>query len=119
MAGFDFKDFFERARQHGNQDLIPKAAKALEQFAAHVIGDAQQLCPVLTGFLQASGTWEPAEVKGDSITVVIGFNAIYAAAVHENLTARHLVGQAKYLESAIQANAPKLPGWMESNVGSG
>lgn len=35
----------------------------------------------------------------------IGFSAPYAVYVHENLQAAHLVGQAKYLESAYRSPA--------------
>src|SRR4051812_48059240 len=65
------------------------AVRAFDQFGEHVIGDAQQLTPVDTGALQASGTTEPAAESGGKVTKLLGFNTSYAAAVHENLTANH------------------------------
>jgi hypothetical protein len=84
------------------------AVRALDQFGEHVLGDAQQLAPVDTGFLKASGTSKPAEESGGKVTKVIGFNASYALAVHERLDLHHDQGQAKYLETAVRNNASKL-----------
>jgi hypothetical protein len=87
---------------------IAAAERAVNRVAAQTIGDARSLTPVKTGALQASGVALPAETDGTKITATIGFNTNYAAAVHENLTAHHDVGQAKYLEAAMRRNAPKL-----------
>ena len=38
----------------------------------------------------------------------IGFTAFYALFVHEDLTARHKVGQAKFLEQALLENKPQI-----------
>lgn len=37
-------------------------------------------------------------IKDDNVSVVVGFTAAYSIYVHENLEARHPVGQAKFLE---------------------
>lgn len=37
-------------------------------------------------------------LKDDNVSVIVGYTQAYAVYVHENLTARHPVGQAKYLE---------------------
>ena len=88
---------------------VPAAAvRAMAQFGEHVLGDAQVLAPVKTGALKASGATEPAELAGANVTKLIGFNTDYAAAVHEVLDAHHPQGQAKYLETAVQNNAPKM-----------
>jgi len=93
-------------------EVIRAAEKAVDEFGEHVIGDAQQLTPVDTGALQASGTTEPAELHGSRIEKAIGFNTDYAAAVHENLNAHHETGQAKFLETAMSKNAPKFNDFM-------
>ena len=49
----------------------------------------------------------------------IGFNASYAAAVHENLTAKHSVGQAKFLEVAMNMMKPKMTPDIESRLAQG
>jgi hypothetical protein len=95
---------------------LEAAALAIDQFAEHVLGDAQKLTPVATGALQASGTTSPIEMDGESITKEIGFNTDYAAAVHENLEANHAVGQAKFLETALRENAPKLGPFIASKL---
>lgn len=46
---------------------------------------------------------DPSGAVAES-TVEIGFTAYYAAFVHENLEARHTVGEAKFLEHAITDN---------------
>lgn len=43
-----------------------------------------------------------ASLGGGTIEMLIGFNADYAAAVHERLDLHHDQGQAKFLEAAIQ-----------------
>lgn len=58
---------------------------AVDQFAEHVLGDAQELCPVDTGALKASATAEDAKQDGSMIKATIGFNTDYAAAVHERV----------------------------------
>jgi hypothetical protein len=98
----------ERARAAG--------LRAMDIAGEKVLGDAQQLCPVDTGFLQSSATSEPAVERGNKITKQVGFNADYAAAVHENLTAHHEVGQAKFLETAIKQNARKLREYVASEM---
>lgn len=49
-----------------------------------------------------------AKVSGKTITQVIGYNASYAAAVHERLDVRHEVGEAKFLEKAMNRERPKF-----------
>lgn len=44
----------------------------------------------------------------ETVSVVVGFQARYAIFVHENLEARHRIGQAKYLEQPAREMAPEL-----------
>jgi len=46
------------------------------------------------------------EAKESNVTVVVGFTQNYAIYVHENLEARHRVGQAKFLEQPARELAP-------------
>lgn len=99
------------------EDRTVKAAlAAVDKFGLQVLGDAQQLCPVKTGALKASATEEPAELHGSNVTKRIGFNTDYAAAVHERLDLAHTQGQAKFLETAIRNNAPKLAPFVAAAV---
>jgi hypothetical protein len=64
---------------------------------------AQSRTPVKTGDLKASGHLGEYEVSGyeSSIPIIFGTELTYAIYVHENLQAKHTVGQAKFLESAV------------------
>lgn len=104
------------ALKNASQAQRAAALLAVDQFGEHVIGDAQQLTPVLTGALQASGTTEPAKSGGEGIEKTIGFNTNYAAAVHEKLNARHAVGQAKFLEEAMKQNSSKFGPFVAGRV---
>lgn len=94
----------------GDAQTRARARQRMEQFAQHVLGDAQQITPVKTGALQASGTAGAVEIEGTgNIKAVLGFNTDYAAAVHERLDVHHEApGQAKFLETAIRNNQTKL-----------
>jgi hypothetical protein len=115
------------------------AVRAMDQVGEQAIGDSQQLCPVDTGALAASGTTLPAEISGTNITKVIGHNVNYAAAVHERYSTkpageeskadsksrksknkaagkktakRNRQGQGKFLETAVRNIAPKIPAYV-------
>jgi type VI protein secretion system component VasA len=63
--------------------------------------------PVQYGKLRASAVTTSSTVNGSPITV-IAYTAAYAPFVHEILTARHKIGQAKFLEAAVQENANRI-----------
>lgn len=102
------------AAQKAKEADIAAARSAVDEFGKKVLGDAQQLCPVDTGFLQGSATSSPAKIEGNGVTKDLGFNASYAIFVHENLTAHHDVGQAKFLETSIKRNYPQMDGFVAS-----
>lgn len=81
---------------------------------------AKRLVPVDEGVLRASGHVRLPEVTDDEVQVEIGFGGPagsgnrgesndedvgYAVYVHEDLTAYHPVGQAKYLEQPVTDRA--------------
>lgn len=75
------------------------------QLADMITEDAKGRTPVRTGTLRNSGHVRSADEHG--FTVAFGGPAApYAYYVHENLKARHRVGEAKYLEKAM-ANAKR------------
>lgn len=49
-------------------------------------------------------------VKGQGGSVIVGFSTRYAIFVHENLQARHPVGQAKFLEQPARQMGGQLVG---------
>lgn len=114
-ASADITQLLEGIRR-GGERAIAAALKAVDQFGQHVLGDAQQLTPVKTGALKASGSTEPAEVRGGVIGKRIGFGVFYAIFVHERLDLHHAQGQAKFLETAIRNNATKFAPFVAAAV---
>jgi hypothetical protein len=100
---------------------IKAAVQGLNNWGEKALANAQEICPVETGALQASGTATPAELKGDVIEKTIGFNTDYAAARHERPpehdagTRQNPRGQWKFLETAIN-EMPPLGGYIAKQV---
>jgi hypothetical protein len=92
-------------------------AAALYQEAETVMTQAKGLTPVDTGALRASGHVEPPVLQGDTVTVTLGFGTDYAVYVHENLTARHPVGEAKFLERPVLEWADVAEARLAAHVG--
>lgn len=63
--------------------------------------EAQIRTPVRYGNLRASAYTRKAPDNPEAVEV--GFTASYALYVHENLEAHHTVGEAKFLEHAVEA----------------
>lgn len=105
---------FLRSTQALSAGVRQAAAVALKRFSWHVLGQAQQLAPEgggpfsprdpEPGRLRDSAHADQVQDDGQAITVLIGFNTEYAAVQHERLDFRHSTGQAKYMETAINAN---------------
>ena len=81
-------------------DALEGAADAGYQ----ILDIAQQNCPVKTGDLRDSGY-----VRVLGYEVEIGFSDKKAAAVHEDTSARHDNGQAKFLEAPFKTADRILP----------
>lgn len=97
--------------------LETKAISALHAEANNILKEAMDQCPVETGTLRRSGTVDEPKVNKKNITVEIGFNTEYAAAVHERIGARHKIGKAKYLEDPVNEAAPGLAGRLKARLG--
>ena len=85
-----------------------EGAAALYAEAEVVRGVSFQRTPKDTGNLRDSHAVSKPRIAGQEITVTLGVGgpaAPYAIYVHENLTAHHPIGQAKFLESAIHEAA--------------
>lgn len=75
--------------------------------------------PVDTGALRASGYVTPPTISLTRASVELGFGgpaAEYAVIVHEDLTKRHPVGQAKYLEIPLKARLAGMPAVLAMRV---
>jgi hypothetical protein len=103
------------------------AIDAANEFAEHIGSEAQELVPVsptdpkhplyigTSGALRDSFTVMPAEINLNGITVELGYNTDYAAAVHERPDAVHRYpgavnpgAQWKYLEDPMRENNDKF-----------
>lgn len=90
--------------EHGKQTRPQAVAAALYQEAETIMAAAKEITPLDTGALRNSGHVQLPVITPQQVTVRMGFGgaaASYAIYVHENLTARHPVGQAKYLEVPV------------------
>lgn len=79
-------------------------AGALYREGEAIMTEAKSLCPVDTGALRASGQVRPPFNDGEALVVEMGFGNTavnYALYVHEDLTAHHENGQAKFLEQPL------------------
>lgn len=86
-------------------------AEALYMEEEAVLSQSKLLVPVDTGRLRASGYAETPTI-GLFIEGEVGYETKYAVPVHENLSARHSVGQAKFLEVPAQQRSPIMAGKM-------
>jgi hypothetical protein len=111
-------NFINGLHQHRDR-TVALAILGVNQFGEWLIGRSQRLTPVKTGAMQASATTEPARLEGTMIVKRIGFNTNYAAAVHENLSAHHAVGQAKFLEVPMREDGPKFSGFVGNAIKNG
>lgn len=102
------------AKIHAAATVGPQAvAAALFQEAEVIMAASKQdYVPVDTGALRASGHVQSPRTVGTQTLVELGFGgpaAPYAVIVHEDLTKRHKVGQAKYLEIPLRARLAGMP----------
>lgn len=84
------------------------AVAALREEAETIMTTSKRLVPVDTGVLRESGFVDAVD---EGVRLAYGGAASgYAIYVHENLEARHPVGQAKYLEQPVLEALPGLAG---------
>lgn len=128
MAGprFDVRfsgleEFLARVKRR-ERDVVRAAEGALFVEGEETITAAKLLTPVDEGNLRSSGHVQLPVVGPNGVTVEIGFGGPagsgnhggdsnpedvgYAVPVHEDLTAHHDVGQAKYLEAPLTQRRP-------------
>lgn len=94
------KELIAKLRRTGEEGA-KAARKALYQKAEEVAAKAKApgMTPVKTGNLRSTIHVEPIQAGQSEYSIVAGGPAApYALYVHEDLTARHPNGQAKYIE---------------------
>lgn len=98
------KRVFERNLKRWEDKGWDAAKQALLDGANDMLSKSVKQCPVDTGTLRRSGTVEKTTDSNTSIEVAIGYNTKYAIYVHENLSANHPKGKAKFLEDPVNEN---------------
>ena len=88
------------------QKAAHASAASLYQSAEVIMTDSKEnYVPVKTGNLRATGFVQLPEDDGHQITVTLSYGGPavdYAVIVHEDLTAHHPHGQAKYLSTPLE-----------------
>lgn len=94
--------------------LDKTATDSIEPGAARMVSAARAATPRDTGALADS---IHLERHGDTVEVSAGGPGVdYAAPVHEDLTARHATGSAKFLERPVLAEARRTGDDVEAGV---
>jgi hypothetical protein len=106
-----------------SEEILPAAEAALYREAEETITAAKLVTPVDEGVLRSSGHVQLPRAEGERSVIEFGFGGPagtgnqgasnekdvgYAVYVHEDLTANHPVGQAKFLEAPLLARRAGL-----------
>lgn len=98
---FDTSDFDRKIVQF-SQRIVDQSKKALLEIGREILRLSSFEVPHDTGMLQASGKAEPALAADE---VVVGYNKVYAARLHEHPEYHFQKGRkGKYLEDPIKTN---------------
>jgi len=92
-------------------NLLREGGRALYAEALEIQKASMRRTPVDTGALRASHVTSEPKLEGGAVAVKIevgGPSAEYAFYVHEDLEARHPVGEAKFLEKSVYEAMPGL-----------
>ena len=74
----------------------------------------------ISGVRRVKGALGKLKKKGDDVGVLVGYFGVdYAVYVHENLQAKHPVGQAKFLEQPAREMASELGKTVAATVAAG
>lgn len=88
--------------------------RGLRLGAEHVLGESDAQAPLEEGTLERSG--KVSTDDGD-LKAAVSYDTPYAVAQHEDLTFRHDAGRnAKYLENALNAEAPTVARIVQQQV---
>jgi len=92
---------------------LPELARlALYRAGLFVQAESQKRTPVDTGYLRSS-----AKTRMESdYAVLIGYEASYAIFVHERTNLKHKVGEAKFLQNAMDKNKRQIRKILEKTI---
>jgi len=110
MAGYAYIEGIEELGESLSREqgaLLERITSALMQQAEAIKAVSQAIVPVQSGALRDSAYVSQPAVVGDSVQVVIGYSAPYAAQQHE-LPIDHHQGQYKFLEQPVNQVSPEI-----------
>jgi len=119
---FDTKDFDIKFPRVINKEIPEESARMEYKVASMVIRDAileKPRAPHKTGNLWRSQKIEPPRILAGEITIELGFDAEYAATVHEmppGVTWTMAGSGAKFLESKLIKNKEKYMGMIAEGL---
>lgn len=109
------KEFFTNLETLGKVKMPLLYRTVMKEITLAVLRDALQRTPIDTGLLRASARRKSrADEKGAFGEV--SYHADYAIPVHEILTNRHPIGEAKYLEKAVRFITPLFPKMLQHRI---
>ncbi|MCK9327168.1 MAG: hypothetical protein M0P69_16865 [Bacteroidales bacterium] len=108
------------------EEMNEKAAKALKDAGGKIISSSIKRTPIKTGELRKRSFNEGPLKSGDSYVQVVGYEKFgglwesggtaYAVEVHENLEARHSVGESQFLKKGVEETSAKLQAYLAKEM---
>lgn len=102
----------EKQLRNMTANKLHAAGASLYQSAEMVMTKSkEEFVPVKTGALRSTGMVQLPEIDSKSVSVTLSYggpSVDYAIIVHEDMTAHHPHGQAKYLETPLKASLEQI-----------
>lgn len=92
-----------------------RTAQGLYEAAEVIRTDSVEDTPVDEGTLAGSAKTTMNDTFGVP-SAIVSYSVDYAVYVHENLTARHKVGKAKFLEGSVTKNSSRVLGIIQDTA---
>ena len=108
------------------EQMTDAVADGMRKFGGRVEGESTRRCPVETGELRSRVFNEGPLRDGDVYVQVVGYEKFgatwekgkaYAVPVHERLGVRHPVGEAKFLENAVNHLSGEYAKYLQKLLG--
>lgn len=109
-------DKFQRFLRDTPKMVRRDVEAALFREGENIMGKSKMETPVDLGPLRASAHVKPPKTRRGKTEVILAYGTKYAVFVHEILTARHTVGKAKFLESAVKDAAKGFGGRLKRRI---
>lgn len=106
--------------------MTDAVADGMRKFGGRVEGESTRRCPVETGELRSRVFNEGPLLDGDTYVQVVGYEKFgatwekgkaYAVPVHERTYVAHKVGEAKFLENAVNALSGEYAKYLQKLLG--